>query len=372
VFRLERKKRSGITVAIIGCMAERMKEQLLANPAVDIVAGPDAYRDLPRLVAAVSSGNKQINTLLSHEETYADIAPVRMDQNGVSAYISIMRGCNNVCSYCIVPYVRGAERSRDAGTIVAEARTLIANGYKEINLLGQNVDSYHWQDVTFAKLLEMVAKVDSRVRIRFSTSYPNDISDEVLYTMARYDNICKHIHFPVQSGSNVMLERMNRKYTREGYLERIAKIREVLPECGITTDVIAGFSGETPQDHADTISLFKEVKYDGAFMFQYSERPGTKASRCFPDDVPAAVKTERLNEIIALQNDISLENNRKCIGLTYEVLVECTSKRSENELMGRTSSNKSCVFPAEGHKAGDMVNVKVVSCTSATLICTLA
>lgn len=372
VFRLEKKKRKGMKVAVIGCMAQRMKEKLLEHPVVDIVAGPDAYRDLPRLVAAVSAQAKQINTILSHEETYADISPVRMDDNGVSAFISIMRGCNNVCSYCIVPYVRGAERSRDAGTIVEEAKTLIAAGYKELNLLGQNVDSYRWNDVTFAGLLEMVAVLDPAVRVRFSTSYPNDISDDVLYTMARYDNICKHIHFPVQSGSNVMLERMNRKYTREYYLERVAKIREIIPDCGLTTDVIAGFSGETAEDHLQTLSLFREVRYDGAFMFQYSERPGTKASRHCPDDVPPAVKTERLNEIIALQNGISLENNRQCIGKVYEVLVEGPSKRSESEMVGRTSSNKTCVFPAQGIKAGDYVKVRVNSCTSATLLCSIA
>lgn len=375
VFRQEKLKRKGLVVGVLGCMAERMKEELLKNPAVDIVAGPDAYRDLPRLVAAVKSDGKQINTILSHEETYADIAPVRMDQNGVSAYISIMRGCNNVCSYCIVPYVRGAERSRDPRSIVKEAETLIQNGYMEINLLGQNVDSYLWEDpaaysekVNFARLLELVAQIDSRVRVRFSTSHPKDMSDAVLHTMAGYHNICSHIHLPVQSGSNEMLDRMNRKYTREGYLERIAKIREILPDCAITTDVIVGFCGESEEDYAKTISLFEEVKYDGAFMFYYSERPGTKASRHFKDDVPIDVKTERLNSIIALQNRHSLENNQKCIGHRYEVLIEGTSKRSDAELVGRTSQNKTCVFPAKGHKAGEYVTVEVLSCTSATLI----
>jgi tRNA-N(6)-(isopentenyl)adenosine-37 thiotransferase enzyme MiaB len=375
VFRLEKKKRSGVIVGILGCMAERLKEKLLENPAVDIVAGPDAYRDLPRLVEAVKAGGKQINTILSHEETYADIAPVRMDRNGVSAYISIMRGCNNICSYCIVPFVRGAERSRDPRSIRHEACALIAGGYKEINLLGQNVDSYRWSDpqdksavVDFADLLEMVALIDPKVRVRFSTSHPKDMGDKVLHIMAKYDNICKHIHLPVQSGSTVMLEKMNRKYTRESYLARIDKIREILPECAITTDVIAGFSGETPQDHQDTISLFEAVRFDGAFMFQYSERPGTKASRHYPDDIPTAVKTQRLNEIIALQNTHSLENNQKCVGKEYEVLIEGESKRSSEELVGRTSQNKTCVFPARGHKAGDYVRVRVLSCTSATLI----
>lgn len=376
VFRLEKKKRGGIVVGVLGCMAERLKEKLLEHPVVDLVAGPDAYRDLPRLISSVTADAKQINTILSHEETYADIAPVRMDKNGVSAFISIMRGCNNVCSYCIVPYVRGAERSRDPYSIVDEAKVLIANGYKEINLLGQNVDSYLWKgdgmQVNFAGLLEMVARIDPHIRVRFSTSHPKDMSDEVLRTMAAYDNICKHIHLPVQSGSTRMLEKMNRKYSRETYLDRIAKIHEILPDCAITTDVIAGFCGETEEDHALTISLFKEVRFDGAFMFQYSERPGTKAARHFPDDVPADVKTSRLNEIIALQNTLSLENNRKCVGKCYEVLVEGTSKRSDEELVGRTSQNRTCVFPAQGHKAGDIVTVKVMSCTSATLISELA
>lgn len=372
VFRLEKKRRAGIIVGVLGCMAERLKEKILEHPVVDIVAGPDAYRDLPRLIASVTADAKQINTILSHEETYADIAPVRMDKNGVSAYISIMRGCNNVCSYCIVPYVRGAERSRDPHSIVEEARVLIANGYKEINLLGQNVDSYLWkgdgEQVGFAGLLAMVAQTDPHVRVRFSTSHPKDMSDEVLRTMAAYDNICKHIHLPVQSGSTKMLEKMNRKYSRETYLDRIAKIHEILPDCAITTDVIAGFCGETQEDHDLTLSLFKEVRFDGAFMFQYSERPGTKAARHFPDDVPAAVKTSRLNEIIALQNTLSLENNLKCVGKCYEVLVEGPSKRSDEELVGRTSQNRTCVFPAQGHKAGDFVTVRVKSCTSATLI----
>ena len=340
------------------------------------MAGPDAYRDVPRLVAAVAVDGKQINTLLSHEETYADVTPVRMDREGVSAFISIMRGCNNVCSYCIVPFVRGAERSRDPQSIVREAAGLIAAGYKEINLLGQNVDSYDWHDpedparrVTFADLLERVAELNPRVRVRFATSHPKDIGDAVLFAMARHANICRHIHFPVQSGSDVMLEKMRRKYTRAHYLQQVARIREILPDCAITTDVIAGFSGETDADHADTMSLFRAVRYDSAFMFQYSERPGTLASRHYPDDVPLAVKTARLNEIIALQNEISLEINRECVGRTYEVLIEGPSKRSAAELMGRTSQNKTCVFPAEGHKAGEYVTVRVLSCTSATLRC---
>lgn len=376
VFRQEKKRRGSVVVGILGCMAERLKEELLENAAVDIVAGPDSYRDLPRLVEAVSVSGKQINTLLSHEETYADIAPVRMDRQGVTAFISIMRGCNNVCSYCIVPFVRGAERSRDPESIVREAESLIAAGYKEINLLGQNVDSYCWLDpknpaerVDFARLLERVALLDPKVRIRFATSHPKDMGNGVLYTMAMYSNICRHIHLPVQSGSDVMLEKMNRKYTRAHYLERIARIREILPDCAVTTDVIAGFSGETDEDHALTMSLFREVRYDSAFMFQYSERPGTRASRHYPDDVPTPIKTARLSEIIAVQNEISLESNQKCVGRVYEVLIEGPSKRDEAELMGRTSQNKTCVFPAEGHKPGEYVNVEVLSCTSATLRC---
>ena len=376
VFRQEKKRRGGVVVGVLGCMAQRMKEKLLDNPAVDFVAGPDAYRDVPRLVAAVAVDGKQINTLLSHEETYADVTPVRMDREGVSAFISIMRGCNNVCSYCIVPFVRGAERSRDPQSIVREAAGLIAAGYKEINLLGQNVDSYDWHDpedparrVTFADLLDRVAELNPRVRVRFATSHPKDIGDAVLFAMARHANICRHIHFPVQSGSDVMLEKMRRKYTRAHYLQQVARIREILPDCAITTDVIAGFSGETDADHADTMSLFRAVRYDSAFMFQYSERPGTLASRHYPDDVPLAVKTARLNEIIALQNEISLEINRECVGRTFEVLIEGPSKRSAAELMGRTSQNKTCVFPAEGHKAGEYVTVRVLSCTSATLRC---
>ncbi|NMB37564.1 MAG: tRNA (N6-isopentenyl adenosine(37)-C2)-methylthiotransferase MiaB [Bacteroidales bacterium] len=376
LFRLEKQRRPDVVVGVLGCMAERLKEELFDHPAVDIVAGPDSYRDLPRLVEGAKGGRGQINVWLSHDETYADISPVRMDRNGVSAFISIMRGCNNVCSYCIVPFVRGAERSREPQSIINEAESLIANGYKEINLIGQNVDSYLWLDpsntsrqINFARLLEKVALIDRKVRVRFSTSHPKDMSNSVLYTMAMYDNICKHIHLPVQSGSNAMLEKMNRKYTRESYLERINRIREILPGCSVTTDVIAGFCGETEQDHLETLSLLEEVQFDGAFMFQYSERPGTKAARRFADDVPPDVKKARLNQIIALQNDISLRNNQYSVGREYQVLVEGSSKRSDEQLMGRTSQNKTCVFPAAGYKAGDLVRVKVTSCTSATLIC---
>lgn len=374
VFRQEKKKKKRLVIGVLGCMAERMKDSLFETNTVDIVAGPDAYRDLPKLIAAVASDGRQINTILSHEETYADISPVRMDSNGVSAYISIMRGCNNVCSYCVVPYTRGAERSRDPQSIIREAKELFSNGYKEVNLLGQNVDSYLWVDrdnptktVNFAQLLELVALISPQLRVRFSTSHPKDMGNGVLYTMAMYSNICNHIHLPVQSGSTVMLDRMNRKYTREGYLERIAKIREILPDCAITTDVIASFCGETQEDHDQTISLFKEVRFDGAFMFMYSERPNTKAARQFKDDVSVEVKTARLTEIIDLQNEISLERNRESIGKIYEVLIEGTSKRSADEMVGRNQQNKMCVFAAEGHHAGEYVMVEVTSCSSATL-----
>ena len=374
-FRLQKRRRDGVVIGIVGCMAERLKDKLLENGTVDIVAGPDSYRSLPELVRAVAPDKPQINVMLSHEETYADISPVRMDKNGVSAYISIMRGCNNVCSYCVVPYTRGAERSRNPQSIVREARELSENGYKEVNLLGQNVDSYLWKDpenpevtVNFPELLEMVAQVDPKMRVRFSTSHPKDISDEVILMMARYENICKHIHLPVQSGSNAMLEKMRRRYTREWYLERVAKIRSVIPGCGISTDIIAGFCSETPQDHEDTLSLMREAGFDAAFMFAYSERPGTLAARHYPDDIPYEVKTARLNEIIALQGQLSLESNRRDVGKRFEVLIEGTSKRDETEFCGRTSSNKTCVFAAPGHKTGDTVRVEVISCTSATLI----
>lgn len=376
-FRLQKRKRRGVVIGIVGCMAERLKDKLLEGHEVDIVAGPDSYRSLPALLRAVTPDTPQINVLLSHEETYADISPVRMDRNGVSAFISIMRGCNNVCSYCVVPYTRGAERSRDPQTIVREARQLFDCGYKEVTLLGQNVDSYYWKDasgaadknVNFAQLLEMVAKISPELRVRFSTSHPKDISDEVIYTMAMYGNICRHIHLPVQSGSSAMLEKMRRKYDREWYLERVRKIRSVIPDCGITTDVIAGFCGETAQDHADTLSLMEEVVFDSAFMFAYSERPGTLASRKYPDDIPYEVKTERLNEIIALQGRMSLKSNEKEIGRRLKVLVEGASKKNVEELCGRASSNKMCVFPSRGEKAGDYCEVEVVSVTSATLIC---
>ena len=371
-FQFQRKKRPGVLVGILGCMAERLKDALLESGKVDIVAGPDAYRSLPRLLAAASQGHPQIDVLLSREETYGDIAPVRVDTNGVSAFISIMRGCNNVCSYCVVPYTRGAERSRDAHSIVREACECAQRGYKEITLLGQNVDSYRWETLDFAGLLALVAESVPALRIRFSTSNPQDISDAVLETMASHGNICRHIHLPVQSGSDRMLELMRRRYTREGYLERVAKIRALMPDCAITTDVIAGFCSETEEDHRDTLSLFEAVGFDAAFMFQYSERPGTLAARKYPDDVPPAVKTRRLEEIIALQNRLSLESNRRDLGKTFRVLVEGPSKRNPAELCGRTGQNKMCVWPDGVHKAGDLVDVVVKDCTQATLLCVLA
>ena len=374
IFRLEKIRRKGIIVGILGCMAERLKEELLKHPAVDLVAGPDSYRDLPQLLNSIGSGSKQINTILSQEETYADISPVRMDKNGVSSFISIMRGCNNMCSYCVVPYVRGAERSRDPESIVKEAQELFDNGYREVTLLGQNVDSYHWSHpdnptntVNFARLLERVALIDPKLRVRFSTSHPKDMGHAVLYTMAMYSNICSHIHLPVQSGSDEMLAKMNRKYTRAEYLERVATIHKILPDCSISTDVIAGFSGETQADHEDTLSIMREVGYYTSFMFQYSERPNTKAARHFPDDVAPQVKNERLNEIIKLQNELSLASNIADLGKVVEVLVEGYSKRSKEELVGRTSQNKVCIFPAGEHKVGDYVMVKVETCSSATL-----
>ncbi len=367
-FVLQRRDRE-VIIGILGCMAERMKEQLLSSGKVDIVAGPDTYRKLPELLEAASEGHPQIDVILSREETYSDISPVRIDKNGVSAFISIMRGCNNVCSYCVVPYTRGTERSRDAKSIVREACECFNKGYREVTLLGQNVDSYRFEDITFAKLLEMVAQVSPLLRVRFSTSNPQDISNEVIETIARYPNICHHIHLPVQSGSDRILEKMRRRYTREGYLNRVKKIREVIPDCAITTDVIAGFCSETLDDHRDTLSLFKEVGFDAAYMFYYSERPGTLAAKKYADDVPLDEKTRRLNEIIALQNTLSLESNRKDIGKVFEVLVEGKSKKSDHQLSGRTSTNKVCVWTDNTHKAGDYVKVRVKDCTQATLLC---
>ena len=363
-----RKKKPSLIIGIIGCMAERLKEDLTkGGTGVDIVAGPDAYRDLPRLVREVDNGSSGVNVELSKEETYAEIAPVRLDRNGVSAFIAIMRGCNNYCSYCVVPYTRGIERSRDAATIVAEARTLFENGYREVTLLGQNVNSYRTGEVDFPELLKQVAEISPLLRVRFATSHPKDISDKLLETMASMPNICKAIHLPAQSGSTEMLKRMNRKYTREWYLERVAAIRRYMPDCAITTDLSAGFAHETEEEHAETISLMKEVGYDFAYMFKYSERPGTFAQRNLGDDIPEDVKTRRLTEIIDLQNKLSEESNKRDIGKEFEILVECTSKRSEEQLSGRTSQNKMVVFDRGDHNIGDYVRVRITGCSSATL-----
>lgn len=363
-----KKRKPNLIVGIIGCMAERLKEQLIEpQTGVDIVAGPDSYRSLPELVRTAESGDKGINVELSKEETYAEIAPVRLDKSGVSAYIAIMRGCNNYCAYCVVPYTRGIERSRDPLTIVAEARALFENGYREVTLLGQNVNSYKCGEVGFPELMEMVAQISPLLRVRFATSHPKDISDALLEVMARHDNICKAIHLPAQSGSNEMLKKMNRKYTREWYLERVAAIRRYMPDCAITTDLIAGFCGETLEDHQQTLSLMQEVGYASAFMFKYSERPGTFSARHYPDDIADEEKTRRLNEIIALQNSLSVASNQAEVGLVREILVEGTSKRSEEQLCGRTSQNKMVVFDRGDHKAGDYVTVKITGCSSATL-----
>ena len=365
--RRYRKARPSLVVGIIGCMAERLKEKLIEDGGVDVVAGPDSYRDLPRLVREAESGGKGINVMLSKEETYAEIAPVRLDRNGVSAFIAIMRGCNNYCAYCVVPYTRGIERSRDPETIVAEARSLFDNGYREVTLLGQNVNSYRFGEVGFPELMSRVAEISPLLRVRFATSHPKDMSDRLLDVMSRYDNICKAIHLPAQSGSSVVLERMNRKYTREWYLDRIAAIRRYMPDCAITTDLIAGFCGETEEDHLQTLSLMREVGYESAYMFKYSERPNTFSARHFADDVPDEVKGRRLNEIIALQNELSVESNRRDVGKEFTILVEGESKRSPEQLCGRTSQNKMVVFDRGDHKAGDYVRVRITGSTSARL-----
>ncbi|HRW61833.1 MAG TPA: tRNA (N6-isopentenyl adenosine(37)-C2)-methylthiotransferase MiaB [Bacteroidales bacterium] len=373
VFKQIKRKKPELTVGVIGCMAERLKEKLIEEEkTVDLVVGPDAYRELPNLLEEAGSGQKAINVILSKEETYADINPVRLDKNHVSAFVSIMRGCNNMCSYCIVPYVRGGERSRDPYSIIKEVEDLYEKGYKEVTLLGQNVDSYNWinqsERVKFAQLLEMVAKISPQLRVRFSTSHPKDMSDEVLHTMAMYNNICNHIHLPAQSGSTAILEKMNRGYTREWYMERINAIRRILPDCAISTDIMTGFPGETDVDHKDTLSLMEWVKYDLAYMFKYSERPKTYAARHLKDDVPDSVKTERLTEIIDLQNKISERSKKEDLGKTFEVLVEGVSKRSKEHLYGRTTQNKVVVFPRSNYKIGDYVRVEIIDCTSATLI----
>ncbi len=372
-----RKQKPGLLIGVLGCMAERLKTALLEEEElglrVDMVAGPDAYRDLPALMLDAASGQKAINVLLSADETYADISPVRRDPGGVSAFISIMRGCENFCAYCVVPFTRGKERSRDPQTIVNEAERLFASGCREVTLLGQNVNSYSWKDestqeeVAFSDLIARVAGVDQRLRVRFATSHPKDISDSLLFKMSEYPNICRAIHLPVQSGSSRVLGRMNRKYTREDYLERVGSIRRILPGCAISTDLIVGFCGEAPEDHLATVSLMEEVGFDFAFMFKYSERPGTLAEKKYADDVPEAEKTRRLEEVIRVQQKLSLQSNERDVGKEFEVLIEGPSKRSKSQMMGRTSHNKVVVFSARELKAGDYVRVTVESCTSATL-----
>lgn len=371
-----KRTRPGTLIGVLGCMAERLKAKFLEEEKiVDMVVGPDAYRDLPKLIEEAEDGGKAINVFLSREETYADITPVRLNSNGVTAFISIMRGCDNMCSFCVVPFTRGRERSRDAGSILLEAEDLFARGFREVTLLGQNVDSYRWtapdgtETVNFAQLLERVAGVHPDLRVRFSTSHPKDITDEVLHTMARYDNICKYIHLPAQSGNTRVLELMNRTYTRAWYLDRVAAIRRILgEECGISTDMIAGFCSETEAEHADTLSLMESVQYDFAYMFAYSERPNTPAAKKLKDDVSEEVKKRRLNEIIALQNRLSLRRNQLDLHKVHKVLVEGTSKRSEEHLFGRNSANKVVVFPKGDRRKGQYVHVYVTGCTGATLM----
>ena len=370
---LKKKKNGKMIVGIIGCMAERMKDELIKNHGVDLVAGPDAYLDLPNLIAAVENGESAINIELSTTETYRDVIPSRIGGNKISGYISIMRGCNNFCSYCIVPYTRGRERSREPGSILNELRDLEAKGFKEVVLLGQNVNSYCYTApdgsvVDFARLLEMVADAAPEMRVRFTTSHPKDMSDEIIAMIASKPNVCKHIHLPVQSGSNSVLKAMNRKYTREWYLDRIAAIRRAMPDCGISTDMFTGFHDESEEDFQETLSLMREVGFDSAFMFKYSERPGTYASKNLPDNVSEEVKIDRLNRMIALQNELSHESNLRDVGKTFEVLVEGYSKRSREDMFGRTEQNKVIVFPASGIKVGEKVTVTVHSATSATLL----
>ncbi|MDF7817549.1 tRNA (N6-isopentenyl adenosine(37)-C2)-methylthiotransferase MiaB [Runella sp. MFBS21] len=384
-----KKKRPGLVIGVLGCMAERLKTKLLEEEKmVDIVAGPDAYRDLPRLVEEAETGQKAVNVFLSREETYADISPIRLNSNGITAYISIMRGCDNMCSFCVVPYTRGRERSRDPFSIVEEARQLFAEGYREVTLLGQNVDSYKWKSekgkikpqdeivenenvttVNFAQLLEMVALVSPDLRVRFSTSHPKDITDDVLWTMKKYENICKYIHLPAQSGNSRVLKLMNRTYDREWYVQKIDRIREILgEECGISTDMITGFCTETEEEHQDTLTLMEYVKYDYAYMFAYSERPGTPAAKKYKDDIPEDIKKRRLQEVIAVQLKHSAERNQLALGKVHKVLVEGPSKRSDADLCGRNDQNKVVVFPREHYKKGDYVHVLVTECSSATLI----
>jgi len=376
-FKKLKQQKRGILVGVLGCMAERLKSKFLEEEKlVDIVVGPDAYRSLPGLIEEAEGGQKAVNVLLSRDETYADISPVRIDSNGVSAFVSIMRGCNNMCSFCVVPFTRGRERSRDGGSIIKECRDLLEQGYKEVTLLGQNVDSYYFIDekndevITFAKLLEKVALISPLLRVRFSTSHPKDITDDVLHTMAKYENICNYIHLPVQSGSSRVLQLMNRTYTREWYMGKVNRIRHVIPDCGISSDIIAGFCTETEEDHKDTLNIMEYSKYDMSYMFFYSERPGTLAQRRYKDDITETIKKRRLQEIVEVQNRLSLESNKKDIGKTFKVLIEGDSKKSSKDWMGRSSQNKVIVFPKENFelKKGNYVMVKVTDCTQATLL----
>lgn len=376
-FRKIKESKPGMLIGVLGCMAERLKAKLLEEEKlVDMVVGPDAYRSLPGLIGEAETGQKAVNVLLSREETYADISPVRLESNGISAFISIMRGCNNMCSFCVVPFTRGRERSRDANSIVAEAQNLFDRGFKEVTLLGQNVDSYYWVDeandeiVTFGKLLEKVALVDSSLRVRFSTSHPKDITDDVLHTMARHENICKYIHLPLQSGSTRVLQLMNRTYTKEWYIAKVNRIKEIIPDCGISSDIIAGFCTEDENDHAETLHVMQHSQYDMSYMFFYSERPGTLAARRYKDDIPEEVKKQRLKEIVELQGKLSLASNKKDIGKTFKVLIEGDSKKSAQQWMGRNSQNKVIVFDKEEYdfKKGDYVFVQVTDCTQATLM----
>ncbi len=374
LFRSEKRKRPGLLIGLIGCMAERLGEELLEKKSVDLVAGPDAYRDLPFLLDKAESGAEAINVELTVDETYDSIIPKRIGEDRISGFVSITRGCNNFCTYCIVPYVRGRERSRDPEDIVNEVKDLLKSGYREVTLLGQNVNSYNWHQegtakpVRFPYLLEMIAAISPLLRVRFTTSHPKDLTDKLLMVMAKHSNICRHIHLPVQSGSSQVLKKMNRKYDREAYLNRIRAIRTIIPDCGITTDILCGFSSETEEDHLETLSLMEQVQFDTAFMFKFSMRPGTYAHQHFEDDVPEKVKLRRLQEIISLQNEISLKSNQKDVGKVFEVLVEGISKKKKSEYFGRSSQNKMVVFPKQGVQLRDYVRVKINDCTQTTLI----
>ncbi len=378
IFRQAKRSNPAMLIGVLGCMAERLKSKFLEEERlVDLVVGPDAYRTLPILIEEADSGQKSVNVLLSRDETYADIAPIRLNSNGVNAFVSIMRGCNNMCTFCVVPFTRGRERSRDPFTILSECKNLFEKGYREVTLLGQNVDSYHWhsgaeneQSVCFAELLESVAQISPLLRVRFSTSHPKDITDKVMHTIARYENICNYIHLPVQSGSSIVLQRMNRTYTREWYLAKIKRIRELIPDCGITSDIISGFCAETEEDHQETLSLIRECRFDMSYMYFYSERPGTLAARRYKDDIPESVKKTRLDEIVRLQNKISQQSNLNDVGKISKVLIEGDSKKSDLSWMGRNSQNKVVVFPKNGaaFQKGDYAMVKVEHSTGATLI----